>query len=797
MRTPRSILKAVCLAYLAFVVYGSLVPLHFRPLPLKEAVVSFRAIEYLHLGIASRADWVSNILLFIPLSFLAMGVLNGKGMARRVFSSVAVMLGLVALSGAIEFTQLFFPPRTVSINDIIAESIGAALGITAWWIWGKRFLVWLEGWQQAHGPTDVTTRILWAYLALLFGYNLLPLDLTISPVELYHKWHEGRVRLVPFAFLANWDIKTVYNAIADTAIWIPVAALLLMTKKRTVKEAWLWTVLLATLVEVLQLFVWTRVTDVNQILESVLGGGMGAWLAGRFVSGEHAAVRSSEQLEENRSAWGWIACYLCWSLVLLVVFWYPFDFHTDYSFLKERIVLLKRVPFYAYYYGTEYRAATELLHRLVFFAPLGALAAACIQKGRRSGLADAILCLIPCGLVILLIEGGRFLIPSKNPDTIDPLLELAGAFVGFWLVRAVSVRTKVKHNTSSSDFSPHAQAPATIARQSRPGFPGRTVMGKLTGGQLVLLCGAPLVFCLVGSVAMSFSGVPYNVRKIFGGGHPVLTLFMLCFALYWLCGVPVWFRVWLSRGSWLRVPAFPLLVILHGAVCYTLLRLSVPVEMIHKIVGSPVLGWPWEWELIGRFLALFAIPSMLMTGALLPVPLGAGVVRDVPWRWLAVAAVLLPLAHWVVVIEADTDNLVELMAGGGTWFSSILLGGWLYVVFQTGTILAARVAGHWRVSMTAALVFVVFSIPLCYALLWAGTENDIYKYEKHFSAMQFMLSPDREHYLGGGGLAVRYSVVHLLAVGVICATQLTAMKLLGVFQGKRQRIRPSQLKERA
>lgn len=786
--------------YFVFVIYGSLVPLDFRPLPIEEAVASFRTIEYLKLGIVSRADWVSNILLFIPLAFFAMGVLDRRGMTTRLVCSVAVMLALVALSGAIEFTQLFFPPRTVSINDIIAETTGAAVGVAAWWIWRQRFFAWLGGWQRAHGHTDVATRLLWGYLAILFGYSLLPLDLTISPVEIFHKWREGRMVLIPFAFLSSLDARVLYEVVSDVVVWVPISLLIVASGRKNPRSAWMWAVVAASLLELLQVFVWTRVSDVNDVLAAIAGGWVGSWFGSRLFHKGEAANAVPPGRESNQLSLVWGVGVVIWSAVLVAVFWYPYDFIVDKTFLRERLaLLLGRVPFHAYYYGTEYRAITELLHRMVFFAPLGALVAAWLKRGRRSGVMDFVLCLIPCGIVAFLIEGGRLLIPSKHPDSIDPALEIAGALAGFWIARAVMGRHTVQHDTDEGNFSGGVAVPCAepIVRRSRSGVSISTATGQLTRGQLAALCGVPLMFCLAGSVAMSFSGVPYNVRKLFGEGHPVLTLFLLCLALYWVCGVPVWFRVWLAQGSWLRVPAYVVLVMIHGGVCYTLLRLSVPEEMIHKIVGSPVLGWPWEWELIGRFLALFAIPSVLMTGALLPVPLGAGIVRDIHWRWLAGAAFLLPLAHWVVVVKADTDNLVELMAGGGTWFSSLLLGGWLYTMFQTGTVLAARVAGHWRVSLAATLVFVGLSIPLCYSLLWVGTENDIYKYEKRFSAMQFMLSPDREHYLGGMSLALRYGVVHFLAIGVVCATQLTAMKLLELLEEKKTSTRSLRLRERA
>ena len=61
---------AATLAYLAFVVYGSLVPLDFRPIPLDQAWLSFQQVPFLSLGVGSRADWVANGVLYVPLGFL-------------------------------------------------------------------------------------------------------------------------------------------------------------------------------------------------------------------------------------------------------------------------------------------------------------------------------------------------------------------------------------------------------------------------------------------------------------------------------------------------------------------------------------------------------------------------------------------------------------------------------------------------------------------------------------------------------------------------------------------------------
>ena len=60
---PRSNLPLVMgMGYVFFVVYGSLVLLQYKALPLNEAWAAFQNIPFLQLGVESRADWVANAI---------------------------------------------------------------------------------------------------------------------------------------------------------------------------------------------------------------------------------------------------------------------------------------------------------------------------------------------------------------------------------------------------------------------------------------------------------------------------------------------------------------------------------------------------------------------------------------------------------------------------------------------------------------------------------------------------------------------------------------------------------------
>lgn len=428
------------LIYLLFVIYGSLVPLDFKAMPLSDAVAAFKRVPFLQLGIQSRADWVANLLLFIPLTFFWCGVVgHGRGVLVRVASSVIVMSAAVALCVGIEFTQLFFPPRTVSQNDMLAETLGGLLGVLAWWIYGERWVRWHHSWHHAKAPDAISQRLAMAYLLVTLAYGVLPLDLTVSGVELFHKWREGKLNLLPFASLPSEPAFAFYELFTDVLLWVPLAFLWRMQRGRNAFQAWKMVFGMVCLLEFLQLFVYSRSSDVTDLFTGAAGAALGVWLAVR-TGAVQGVVRELEFQPKSVlprrkqvvfSWWPLILAFL-WLIVLVVVFWYPFNFHTDSMYLRERLDFLSHVPFVAYYYGTEFRAITEVFHKTLFFAPLGALLARFVVgtpwmwRGYAAFSAFILLLSVPMG-----VELGQMLLPDKNPDTTDWALECLGGILGY------------------------------------------------------------------------------------------------------------------------------------------------------------------------------------------------------------------------------------------------------------------------------------------------------------------------------------------------------------------------------
>src|SRR5207253_1523672 len=156
---------------------------------------------------------VSNILLFVPLGYLLVGALrvDRRGVWGAALAATTVMLICAVLSVAIEFTQVFFPPRTVSINDIVAETVGGCIGVVLWTIVGQRITEWVRAFFLCRERAGLAVHLLTLYAVLFFVSEMLPLDITISPVDLADKYRQGRVVLVPFSYayaspmLGLWD----------------------------------------------------------------------------------------------------------------------------------------------------------------------------------------------------------------------------------------------------------------------------------------------------------------------------------------------------------------------------------------------------------------------------------------------------------------------------------------------------------------------------------------------------------------------------------------------------------------
>lgn len=762
------ILFITCLAYTAFVIYGSLVPLDFVPLSWGDAFERFKHIQRLNLGIGSRADWVANILLFIPLTFLWMAIFHQSNKNFRYFVAFIILIFAIFLCISIEFTQLFFPQRTVSKNDIIAEISGGTLGILAWRIYGQYFNTWLTHWAADKAPAGRYEQVLYLYIAILFGYNLLPLDLTNSPVEIYHKWVDGKVHIIPFfSSMENGLISFLYSIFIDIIIWAPVPFLWILSAKKNPLQAFKWSAFSALLLEFLQLFVYSRVSDSADLITAGAGITIGTFLAHQYCPTSKASITPNE-IPPKRTSYqssllvislGLIAG---WLTVLLLIFWFPFNFQLETEFIKERLSLLYRAPFSAYYYGTEFRAVTSLLTKLAFFFPLGALLAH-LKTGLPRSWPNSLVTTMSTALLIgiaAIIEVGQIALPDKSVDSADILVAIAGGLLGYIVYQFITGEQSTMTRSSRTHPQPVIPIVETMAGHKSAPLPTHSASSRepstfikpfnvkyLVPTQLLTML---VAFYFIGKI----DTIPYNIKELVGTSN---LLERIIFSLALLCAVwPPLFSSQAYFGKQIAGKQYTAIIILQPFILYTLLRLSVPLESIHDIVGYPIINTSEEWEPLLRFIALYSLPSWALIGSTI-VLLHPSASRLLSWFFIGILVIL--SWHWIVVRSAATDNLTELLRNGGNWQSTLWLTSWLICFTSSLLAVLKLIRGHHK-HWLFSLLTIVSAFPLSYWMLNQGLEIVIIKYGQVFSGLQFLLSPGRDNLVAEQDLMLRYFLAY-------------------------------------
>jgi glycopeptide antibiotics resistance protein len=426
----------LALGFLALVIYGSLVPFHFRPLAASEAAARLAEVCRSPLRVESRSDWLANILLFIPLGFLLMAAwCADRPRWTGLVAALVVVPACALLSAAIEFTQLYFPPRVTSLNDVAAESLGGLLGTVLWLAAGQRLTNTARDFWAGWSARGRAAQLLPAYLALLVLVNVMPLDLTLSPVEIYHKYRAGRVVLVPFTTPHVGLVEFVGKQCWNMACFLPAGLLLagLPGPAWRSRRAWLRVLgvglALAALVEGLKLFVVPRSSDATGLITGSL-----AVLAGwALIRKDEVGRMKDEAISFQPSAFSLApgvrpVLLVAWLGVLVLLNWEPFNFRSDPAVALARLRQVSPIPFADYYQGGYLDAYDQFLNKTLMFLPLGALLTP-MRPTQTRGTGMLILGL--CLALAAVFEAGQLFLPTRYTSVTDVLVEGLGGWLGF------------------------------------------------------------------------------------------------------------------------------------------------------------------------------------------------------------------------------------------------------------------------------------------------------------------------------------------------------------------------------
>jgi glycopeptide antibiotics resistance protein len=437
----------LAVTFTALAVYGSFVPFRFAAMPVTEAVGRFfRGLSHWSAP-ASRSDLAVNFMLFIPISFFWLQVAGGQAKTSRD-KAIAVFLTLVActaVSLAIELTQNWFPPRVPSLRDVVAQMGGTAVGCAIWLAAGRTVSDWLQAYLAQPRPARQINWLLQIYVIGLLLYSIMPLDLTISPAELHHKYEdEGKVVLMPFSHDYGSALQTVYVLASDVAIFLPVGmwavtAFVPAGCRRSLSSSFLLGFAVVAGVEFCQLFVLSRFTDTTDLITGAVGVLIGAHLMRRWSARlTEPSVKRPRLGTAPVIAWEWLAVAAIYAACMIVVYWAPFDFTSNKELIKQRMGHFFSLPFSAALRGHPFVAITAITRKVVLFLPLGvffALAARPLPTRFRR-LLLAVLLLLSWG-VTLIIELGQIPLLEHSPAFDDTFIYTAGTALGVWITSRI------------------------------------------------------------------------------------------------------------------------------------------------------------------------------------------------------------------------------------------------------------------------------------------------------------------------------------------------------------------------
>lgn len=197
-------LKIALAAIIAMIAYGSLYPFAFHVVsggigPLRTLLDSWDKTP-------GRGDFISNILLYMPLGFVGMITVGKKAGTVQLALTIAIGAGL---SFAVEYLQYYDAGRDTEATDFYANVLGTAIGASVGWVFGQDFRWPL---LREISANRVPALLLTAWL----GYRLYPY---VPTIDLHKYWHAVKPVIV-------YPHLTPYSLFRHIAVWLSICVMI-------------------------------------------------------------------------------------------------------------------------------------------------------------------------------------------------------------------------------------------------------------------------------------------------------------------------------------------------------------------------------------------------------------------------------------------------------------------------------------------------------------------------------------------------------------------------------------------
>lgn len=452
---------SIWLSYLLLVIYGSLVPLDFKYLPLAQAWDMFQQIPMYELGVESRADWIANGVLYVPVGFLTTYLLIHRFVdtQRSPLFFLAILFS-VTVAFCVEFTQIFFPPRTVSLNDLLAESIGSLIGL----LLAAKYSDWFKALLHAMlgNPRRLALHLLEAFLVGYVAFSLFPYDILLSGVELEQKFQGDNWGWL-LASDPHGSIFAALKTLSETILTLPFGLFLGLRGAQqpvTYKKATLFGTLLGGCIEIAQFFTASGVSQGLSVLTRVIGvcGGLALWRRSPNWSPEKMAAL----MQRYTVPLG--AIYLV--SLLQINGWFS-NHWNGADFAKAQLTELHFLPFYYHYYTTEAKALFSLASVCLMYLPIGLL-----TWSNRGTPAWAFFYAF---ISVSLIEAGKLFLLDMHPDPTNIMLGSLSAWGTVNLAQELSkaatmpftIESETVQGTKTNENTQHCSSISIAAKPVR------------------------------------------------------------------------------------------------------------------------------------------------------------------------------------------------------------------------------------------------------------------------------------------------------------------------------------------
>lgn len=395
----------VAALYLIAVIYVSIAPFHYVPVDLAQAWRDLLSVTFNRYHYADqRADLMGNVLMLMPLGFALAAAFSCESslVSRWVGSLLALVISFVLIV-AIKYLQLFFPPRTVDLNYIVAQTTGAFIGVLLWAILRphlSRFAVAIH-----FGGRQALITGLTIYTAALVVFTFFPFNIVLNVEDFVARLTQIHQTVFALPGSGRPGLQRLVLVFLGLLSTVPVGVLLAFVwreamnlSKATIAGLLLSGALFLAGVAFVD-FIPTFIAVLTHTAGVIVGALLVDWL-------RRWQTRQLETL--LRFALRWLVLPY-----LLLVFLLNDLASRDWRSLETALAQsdwIWTLPLVRHYYVSKAAAAASIVAHFLIYAPMGAIVWA--YWGPRGWLAA--LC---GGGLALMMEIGRFFKPGLAPDS--------------------------------------------------------------------------------------------------------------------------------------------------------------------------------------------------------------------------------------------------------------------------------------------------------------------------------------------------------------------------------------------